>query len=144
MLRLLLILVLCFTSLCSFAAEKTNKTCLELNVGSGDEAITEYIYIDNNSKEVIFANSKAPANVITYNDEIIKFSTSYPAPNDKGWTIEAIYEINRYTGGCNITYINKATSLGEKIDAVLFDAPNKHIYNYTGSARKINASSQKF
>lgn len=120
-------------------------TCLELkyDLNNGSNR-TEYIYINNNDKRVTFSN-KTAVEVLQYNDSIIKFKTIKNDENEKGYIFEAVYEINRYTGGCTVNIYHKAVGFKEKFNNSFYGFQQSYLVKSgTGLVKKVDSSIQKF
>ena len=120
-------------------------TCLELNYSLNDSSNSkEFIYIDNETQNVKFDNHSS-VDVLQYDNNIIRFKTQKPDVNEKGYIIESYYEINRYTGGCNVKIYKKAIGVKQKFDNALFGLEQNFLYRSgTGYVNKVDTTIQKF
>lgn len=119
-------------------------TCLELKINFSEANRLEYIYIDDERQGVVFTTGQT-AEVLEYNNRCIKFRTVTKDINNKGYIYEAIYDINRFTGGCTVEVYHKAIGFGQKFDNMMFGIAQNYLCDTgTGTVKKVDTSVQKF
>lgn len=153
--KIIIALIVLFVSLQAYSATDiistaneildNSDTCLEMKYDlDNGSTLIEYIYINNENKKVVFANGIS-AEVLEYNNNIIKFKITENDPNNKGYIIETFYEINRYTGGCTIEKYKKAVGARQRFDNALFGMTQTYLYKSgAGTVKKIDSNKQKF